>query len=190
MSLLDSVLDYNRSFVEGNKYEPFLTDKLPTKKYVVISCMDTRLVELLSASMDIHNGDVKLLKTGGAIVSHPFGSIMRSLVVAVYELGAEEIFLVGHYDCGMGKIKSSAIKEKMLARGIAKETMDTVEASGINLDEWLKGFTSEEENVRNGVRIIQNHPLLPNVPVHGLLIDPKTGKLDVVVEGYESAVKR
>jgi carbonic anhydrase len=34
--------------------------------------------------------------------------------------------------------------------------------------------------------VIKNHPLLPkDIPVHGLVIDPKTGKLDLIVNGYE-----
>lgn len=184
MTLLDNVVKYNRSFVEGNHFERYLTDKLPNKRYVVISCMDSRLVELLPASMDIHNGDVILLKTGGGIVSHPFGSVMRSILVAVYELGAEEIFLVGHHDCGMGKLNPTAIQEKMIAKGITREIMNTINSSGINLDGWLRGFDSVEETVKSGVKIIRNHPLLYDIPVHGLIIDPETGKLDVVDQGY------
>ena len=35
--------------------------------------------------------------------------------------------------------------------------------------------------------MVRHHPLLPEeVPVHGLVIDPGTGTLDVVVDGYET----
>ncbi|GAA3315327.1 hypothetical protein GCM10020331_010040 [Ectobacillus funiculus] len=54
----------------------------------------------------------KSLKTAGALVSHPFGSIMRSILVAVYELGADEVCVVGHYDCGMASLKSREYLEK------------------------------------------------------------------------------
>ena len=50
---------------------------------VIISCMDTRLVELLPKAMNMRNGDVKIIKVAGAVISHPFGSIMRSILVAV-----------------------------------------------------------------------------------------------------------
>lgn len=34
--------------------------------------------------------------------------------------------------------------------------------------------------------IIKNHPLMPSdVNVHGLVIDPHTGELKVIVNGYE-----
>ncbi|MFC9419955.1 carbonic anhydrase, partial [Bacillus mobilis] len=36
------------------------------------------------------------------------------------------------------------------------------------------------------VDLVRNHPLIPkDVPVHGLVIDPHTGKLDLVVDGYK-----
>ncbi|MDA8352900.1 MAG: carbonic anhydrase, partial [Firmicutes bacterium] len=55
-----------------------------------------------------------------------------------------------------------------------------------SLEEWLAGFDSVEESVLQSVDIIRNHPLLPNgVPVHGLVIDPETGKLDLITEGSD-----
>jgi carbonic anhydrase len=34
--------------------------------------------------------------------------------------------------------------------------------------------------------MLRQHPLFPpDVPVHGLVIDPETGKLDLVVDGYK-----
>ena len=188
MSLLDTVLEYNRSFVGEKKFERFRTDKLPNKRYVVITCMDARLVELLPASMDIHNGDVIMLKTGGAVISHPFGSIMRSILVAVYDLGAEEIFLVGHHDCGMGKVNSKEMIKKMLAKGISSDILETIDACGIDLESWLRGFNCVEDSVKNGVRIIRNNPLLGDIPVHGLVIDPDTGSLKVLEKGYKTVV--
>ena len=38
---------------------------------------------------------------------------MRSILVAVYELGADEVCVVGHHDCGMAKIQASSTIEKM-----------------------------------------------------------------------------
>src|SRR5580658_6982492 len=101
MSLLSEILAQNASFVERREYEPFRTDAFPDKKLVVLSCMDSRLVELLPRAMNLRNGDAKMIKNAGAIVSHPFGSVMRSILVAVYELMAAEVAVVGHHGCGM-----------------------------------------------------------------------------------------
>src|SRR4051812_25407676 len=82
MSLIADILGHNTSFVEKKEYEPFRTDRFPDKKLAVLTCMDTRLVELLPRAMNLRNGDIKLLKNAGALVSHPFGSMMRSILVA------------------------------------------------------------------------------------------------------------
>jgi carbonic anhydrase len=186
MNLLDEILQFNSHFVENEEYEKYQTSKLPNKKLVVLSCMDTRLIELLPKALNLRNGDAKLLKTAGAIVSHPFGSIMRSILIAIYELNAGEVCVIGHHDCGMSHIAPIEMEKKMLERGVTDQTLSTLEYAGINLKSWLRGFDSVTESVRKSVDIVKNHPLLPkDVTVHGLVIDPHTGKLDVIVNGYE-----
>jgi hypothetical protein len=95
---LRGLLEHNRRFLNRQDYKPFLTDRYPYKKLVIITCMDTRLTQLLPAALDLRNGDAKVIKVAGAMVAHPFGSVMRSLLVAVYGLGAEHILVVGHHD--------------------------------------------------------------------------------------------
>ncbi|MGE7657146.1 beta-class carbonic anhydrase [Bacillus altitudinis] len=186
MKLLDEIIEYNQQFIEEKRYEEFTTTKFPQKKAVILSCMDTRLVELLPRAMNMKNGDIKIVKSAGALVSHPFGSIMRSILVAVYELNADEVYVIGHHDCGMSKIDSETLLNKAIERGIPEKRIEVLEYSGIDFKQWLKSFSSVEESVKDSVSVVKNHPLLPSdVPVHGLVIDPGTGKLDVVVNGYE-----
>ena len=185
MSTLTEIIDHNAQFVEAKEYEQFITDRLPDKKLVVLTCMDTRLVELLPRAMNLRNGDAKIIKNAGAIVSHPFGSVMRSLLVAVYELTVAEVAVVGHYGCGMTGLNCARILQKALARGVSQNTLDTLEHAGINLQQWMTGFDSPEDGVKQSVNTIRNHPLLPaGVPVHGLMIHPETGKLDLITDGY------
>jgi carbonic anhydrase len=185
VSLLYSILEHNAQFVESKAYEAYQTSSIPDKRLVVLSCMDTRLTELLPRAMNLRNGDAKIVKTAGAVVNHPFGSAMRSILVAVYKLNAEEVMVVGHYDCGMAQADPNEIIPQMLQRGISQQTVETLIHSGIDLYEWLRGFGDVRASVARTVEIIRKHPLMPaDVPVHGLVIDPTTGKLDVVVEGY------
>ncbi|GFZ90311.1 carbonic anhydrase [Paenibacillus marchantiophytorum] len=187
MSLVNEILNYNEEFVETQRYKEFLTTKFPDKRMVVLTCMDTRLVELLPKAMNLHNGDAKIIKNAGAIVSHPFGSIMRSIVVAVYELDADEVFVIGHYDCGMTGLNSDHVIANAKKRGISDDVIATLGHSGINLSRWLTGFEHVREGIEKSVNIIRNHPLLPkNLPVHGLIIDPQTGRLDLIEDGYQA----
>jgi len=44
------------------------------------------------------------------------------------------------------------------------------------------------ESVERSVGIVRRHPLLPpGTAVHGLIVHPVTGKLDLVVDGYAGA---
>lgn len=180
---LDDILFYNKEFVENKNYEQYETSKHPEKKMVVLSCMDTRLTELLPQAMNIKNGDAKIVKNAGATIMHPFGSIVRSILVAVYEFEAEDLFVVGHYGCGMSNLDGGLLLGKMKDRGISQTTIDTLQYSGIDVESWLHGFESERAAVEESVEALVNHPLMPRgVRVHGLLMDPATGKLDVVID--------
>ena len=45
--MIEEMLAYNREFVRSKGYEKFQTSKYPDKKIAILTCMDTRLVELL-----------------------------------------------------------------------------------------------------------------------------------------------
>src|SRR5438067_5619442 len=155
MSILSEILAHNETFVRRKEYERFLTDQFPNKKLVILTCMDTRLIELLPRAMGVRNGDVKMIKNAGAIVSHPFGSVMRSILVAVYELGAAEIAVVGHQGCGMAGLSCARVLEKAKERGVGEETVSLLRSSGIDLERWLAGFADVREGVKASVGVIR-----------------------------------
>ena len=96
MGNIDRILAFNREYVASKAYEKHLTDKFPDKKLAVLSCMDTRLSVLLQDALGLKNGDAKVIKNAGAVIPTPWDSAMRSLIVAVYELGVTEIMVVAH----------------------------------------------------------------------------------------------
>lgn len=178
---LDNMLEYNKNFVDKKEYVQYETDSYPNKRMVIFTCMESRLVELLPKALNISNGDVKMLKNAGAIIRKPFDSMMKSILVAVYDLKADEVVVIGHHDCGMSHVDTTALKKKMIDGNIPQETLDTLEFAGIDFDEEFHGFDTVEESVMQSVHLIRNHPMLPHhVKVHGLVIDPGTGKVDIV----------
>ncbi len=176
--MIDDILRYNKDFVARKAYEPHMTTKYPDKKIAIVSCMDTRLTNLLLAALGLKNGDVKLIKNAGGIVSSPFDSTVRSLLVAVYELGVEDIMIIGHTDCGAQHLEPKQIIQLMLDRGISQDHVDMMKYCGINFEAWLSGFESSEQSVRASVELVAHHPLMPtDVRVHGFVIDSHTGEL-------------
>ena len=183
---LEEILKFNKEYVEKKEYEKYNTTKYPDKKIAILSCMDTRLTELLPKALDLKNGDAKIIKNAGGTVIHPFGSAMRSLLICVYEFDIKEIFIIGHYDCGVSSMDTDKMIKKMIEKGIDVQTLDTLSRAGIKVKKWLHGFDCVEESVRESVTKVKNHPLMPsNVAIHGLIMDPLTGRLDVAVNGFE-----
>ncbi|WP_270167692.1 beta-class carbonic anhydrase [Paenibacillus sp. SYP-B4298] len=185
MSIVPELLKFNKAFVEDKQYETYVTDKFPEKKIAVITCMDSRLVELLPKALNLKNGDAKFIKNAGAILTQPFGSAMRSVLVAVYELGAREVLVIGHHGCGMTNLDAQGMVSKFAEHGIDPLVVETLENSGIRMEKFLRGFSSAEEGVMHSVKMVRRHPLFPKaVPVHGFVMDPMTGALEVIVEDY------
>ena len=176
--MIDTILEYNREFVANREFEKFATSKYPDKRIAIVTCMDTRLVELLPAALGIKNGDVKMIKNAGGTITNPFDSTVGSLLVAVYELGVNEIMIIGHTNCGVQGMDANEMLSLMRERGISEEHIRLMEHCGINLKDWLHGFEETDAAVEETVDLIKNHPLMPDdITVRGYIMDSVTGEL-------------
>lgn len=176
--MIDEILSYNRRFVADKEYEKYLTSKYPDKKIAIVTCMDTRLIELLPAALGLRNGDVKIIKNAGGVITNPFDSTMRSLLVAVYELGVEEIMVIGHTGCGVQGMNAEEMLHLMKERGIPESNISLMRHCGIDLDSWLHGFDDTPAAIRETVDLVRHHPLMPaDVKVAGYIMDSVTGEL-------------
>lgn len=176
--MFDKMLAYNKKFVENEEYKKYATSKYPDKKIAILTCMDTRLVELLPAALGIKNGDVKMIKNAGGVVTSPFGSVVRSLLIGIVELGVEEVMVIGHTDCGVAGVNAKEMIDHLLQRGIPQERIDMVKYCGVDFEAWLKGFDTVEGSVKETVETLREHPLIPDdVMIRGYVIDSETGEL-------------
>ena len=179
--MIDEILRHNRQFVESEAYRSFETSKYPDKKIAIVTCMDTRLVELLPAALGIRNGDVKMIKNAGGTITNPFDSTMRSILIAVYELGVNEVMIIGHTGCGVQGMDASEMLDLMRSRGVDDEHISLMRHCGIDLDSWLHGFTDTADAVNETVDLVRNHPLMPHdVRIAGYIMDSLTGELTIV----------
>jgi carbonic anhydrase len=188
-TILDQVLAANKEFVKRwQKKKADLNvpkvSKIPSKELAIFTCMDTRLVDFLEGAMGISRGEAKVIKNAGNTVTHPFGVVIRSLVMAIFALGVKEIIVIGHLDCGMATATAEDLKEKMIARGVSPDAVKLIEGA---LSNWVDTFHHPIENVADVVKTIRENPLIPkDVPVHGLIFDPDDGHLELIVNGYEN----
>lgn len=190
MAILDEVIAANQHFVthlpvDYSNEDP-VTSKLPKRRLAIVTCMDTRLVDFLEGALGIGRGQAKIIKNAGNTVTGPFEATIRSLVVSVFELGVHEIMVIGHHDCGIAHVSSQGLIDKMLKRGISEAAIKMIRGE---LENWIDNFHNPMQNIEQAVAKIRINPLIPeDVPVHGLIFDPKSGKVDVVVNGYDHVI--
>lgn len=181
--MINEILEHNRRFVSERGYERFITDKYPNKRLAIVTCMDTRLVQLLPAALGLRNGDFKIIKNAGGTITNPFDSTVRSLLVAIYELGVDEVMIIGHTGCGVQGMDSAEMQHLMMERGVPEENIRLMKHCGIDLDQWLHGFDDTEAAILETVDLVRNHPLVPSdVTVKGYIMDSGTGALTPIGE--------
>ncbi|OGT99860.1 MAG: carbonic anhydrase [Geobacteraceae bacterium GWC2_48_7] len=181
MNLLDSIMKANKSFVKPNAFPPL--KKSPSRQLAIFTCMDTRLVDFLEPAMGLKRGEAKVIKNAGNTIVDPMGgAVIRSLVAGIFMLGVEEVFVIGHRDCGMAEVDAESVKRDMINRGISQDIIDNHVP---DLKQWLGVFSHPVENVERVVKILRHNPLIPqDVPIHGLLFCPNDGHLEIIVDGY------
>ena len=172
------VLARNRVFVAQEGTVPRRAQGRPARHLAVVSCMDARLTRLLPDALGLADGDATLIKVAGAAVVDPYGELMRSLLVAVAELGVTDVMVVGHTDCGTRGMEAARMLDALEAAGVPRERIRRAVEQDGRAAELLEGFSCLEDEVARCVRTIREHPLMPaSVRVWGFTIDVATGEL-------------
>ena len=175
---MEEIKRHNKVFVASGAGKAFEASKYPSKKIAIVTCMDTRLVTMLPAALGIKNGDVKMIKNAGGLVTEPYSDSMRSILVAVYELGVDHVMIIAHTNCGVEGMKGEEFLHEMEKKGISHDAIEHIKSTGVDLERWLSGFTDSKEAVKESISLVKNHPLLPlDIKVTGHIIDTITGEL-------------
>ena len=180
--VIDEILAYNEQFVERNRLP--IIGHTPRKRMAVVTCMDCRLVQMFEQVLGLERGDVIELRTAGATISEPereggLSDLIRSLAGGIYLLGVREVAVIGHTQCGLARADPNVLIASMQALGVDPQLL--IEKA--DPKSWFGAFDDVHVNVKEVVDIIRKSPFLPKIPVHGLVIDVETGKLEMVERG-------
>ena len=182
MRLFESIIDANHRAVAGDTnaglHPGDYADSLPV---VALTCIDPRLNAFFPNALALPAEDFIWLRNAGNIITSTLSSTMRSLALACAVKGGREIAVIGHSDCQVCKTTTMALLDKLKALGVERSRLPE------NINEFFGMFGSERQNVIKACDFIRTSPLIgPKIPVHGLLIDIETGRLDWVVNGYDT----
>jgi carbonic anhydrase len=107
-------------------------------------------------------GDVNVLRNAGAVATD---DVLRSLIMSRHILGANEIVVLGHTNCGLNQLDDDGLRARL-----EQETGDPSSTR-------FGSFSDLDEHVLRQVERIQSHPWIGRVPVHGLVYEVETGRI-------------
>ncbi len=182
MRLFEAIVDANHRAIAGDAnaglHPADFADELPV---IALTCVDPRLNALFPNALALPAEEFIWLRNAGNIITGPLSSTMRSLALACAVKGGREIAVIGHTDCQVAKTTTMQLLDKLKALGVERHLLPD------NINEFFGTFGSERQNVIKACDIIRHSPLIgPQIPVHGLLVDTETGKLDWIVNGYQT----
>jgi carbonic anhydrase len=181
MHLFEAVLEANQRAADPHQVKLDLEAHSEALPVAALTCIDVRLNHLIPEALGIPEEKFIWLRNAGNILTGPLSSTMRSLALACAIKGAREIAIIGHTDCLVGKTTMLKLTDALRALGLNREKLPE------NLNEYFGLFASERQNVIRGADLVRGSPLIgPNVPVHGLMLDVQTGKLEWLVNGYQT----
>ena len=182
MRLFEAMMEANHRAVAGDADAGLrpaeFAGELPV---VALTCIDPRLNPLFPNVLGVPAEQFIWLRNAGNIITGPLSSTMRSLALACAVKGGREIAIIGHNDCQVCKTTTMKLMDAFRAIGVERTGLPE------NLTEFFGLFASERQNVAKAVEFVRHSPLVgPKIPVHGLMVDIATGKLDWVVNGYQA----
>jgi carbonic anhydrase len=165
MSVIDDALKANATIAGSQDRGPV---KPPTPRVAIVTCMDPRLTSILQM-LGLADGDADLIRNSGTVVND---DTIRSLIVSTRVLGAKEIMIVNHTDCGMLKFTDAEMENRL------RSEVSQVPVAPAR----FYSFTDITENTKEQVYKARSHPWISvDVPIRGFVYDLSTGRFKEVV---------
>ncbi|MFB6732090.1 carbonic anhydrase [Bacillus mobilis] len=154
------------------------------KKVLLLTDIEHGIEPIIQQETNSQQENMLTIHSYDSVIVHPYGDIMRSIIIAIYEENVEEIFVVGIEDKATDvvnlQIQRDSIKNNREIDYLFKNCMP--EFSSGSLNAWLSGQENVGENIEKSIDMIRNHPLVPSdIKVHGFMID-RTGEKEMVAK--------
>ena len=181
MRLFEAIVEANSKALGGDAKAGLRPEEFAKSfPIVVLTCIDPRLNRLMPEVLGVPEDQFIWLRNAGNIIFDSLSSMTRTLALACAVKGGKEIAIIGHTDCRVGKTSMVELTDSFRQLGIERSRLPD------NINEFFGLFASERQNVLRGVEHVRQSPLIgPRIPVHGLLVDTGSGKLEWLVNGYE-----
>ncbi len=181
MRLFEAIIEANHRALAGDGQAGIRPDDYKDSMPVVaLTCIDPRLNRFFPGVLGLPEDHFIWLRNAGNIITSSLSSTMRSLALACAVKNGHEIAIIGHTDCRIRQMPAAALIDRFKEQGIDRSRLPD------NLAEFFGVFASEQQNVIRSVDFVRNSPLIgAKIPVHGLMADSSTGRLEWVVNGYE-----
>lgn len=149
------------------------------KKSLFLTDVEPKLEPIIQQEIKIEPENMLMIHSYGPVISHPYGDIMRSIIMAIYKEEVKEIYIVGSENKKNNSInlknlldtENQQLENKLqtvdyLFQNCMPEFIDN------SLNEWLEeGSEDVMESIQRNVNLIRQHPLIPPyVKVHGLIV--------------------
>lgn len=132
--------------------------------------MDCRIDPM--AMCGFNTGEATIIRNAGAHA----GEAVRSALLATHVLGAEDIYIVKHTDCGLLGVTTE------FAHDVIKRNLDPAVSEAVD-NFAIFPIGDLEKSAAEDVEYFRQHLLLsPKVRVTGWIYDTDSGKLSQVVE--------
>ncbi|MFW9992129.1 MAG: beta-class carbonic anhydrase [Candidatus Odinarchaeota archaeon] len=147
----------------------------PRWRLAILTCMDCRITSEVFGTRE--PGNVIIIRTAGALLTT---DSLRSLLIAIYELGVNFIAIVGHTDCGgrMTDYKMEDLVERISSESNRDKGAVLSLLNARSAREAFLGFEDVDKQIQKTVTITRKHPLIPSgVQVAGFKYDTALGTI-------------
>lgn len=155
-------------------------------KHLFILGMEEELERCLFSRIPVPSEQRIVLRCIGPLISEPYDSLLRSVILSVYLEKVKEITIVGTAGSTHNALIGEELIELMKRSGVQEKQLHTVDYlftyseygfMADSLKEWLQGSETVVQGVEKTMELISKHPLLPQgIKVSGLLVDTKNGE--------------